>query len=70
MGSARTGKRNAWVCRTCTHRKLAGKRNASSKQIGIAKSKGEDVSTIARLSCQPGDELKTCETNLAALQKT
>ena len=47
---------------------LQAKRNASSKQIGIAKSKGEDVSAIMAEVASLGDELKTCETNLAALQ--
>jgi seryl-tRNA synthetase len=48
---------------------LQAKRNASSKQIGIAKSKGEDVSAIMAEVANLGDELKTCETNLAALQE-
>jgi seryl-tRNA synthetase len=48
---------------------LQAKRNASSKQIGIAKSKGEDVSAIMADVANLGDELKTCETNLAALQE-
>ncbi len=47
---------------------LQAKRNASSKQIGIAKSRGEDVSAIMTEVASLGDELKTCETNLAALQ--
>ncbi|MFO1380213.1 MAG: serine--tRNA ligase [Chitinivorax sp.] len=47
---------------------LQAKRNASSKQIGIAKSRGEDVSAIMAEVASLGDELKTCETNLAALQ--
>ncbi|MFO1386142.1 MAG: serine--tRNA ligase [Chitinivorax sp.] len=48
---------------------LQAKRNASSKQIGIAKSKGEDVSAIMAEVANLGDELKTCETNLATLQE-
>lgn len=47
---------------------LQAKRNASSKQIGIAKSKGEDVAAIMAEVANLGDELKTCETNLTALQ--
>jgi seryl-tRNA synthetase len=47
---------------------LQAKRNASSKQIGIAKSKGEDVSTIMAEIANLGDELKTAEDALSALQ--
>jgi seryl-tRNA synthetase len=47
---------------------LQAKRNASSKQIGIAKSKGEDVSTIMAEITNLGDELKTAEDALSALQ--
>ena len=49
---------------------LQAKRNASSKQIGIAKSKGEDVSAIMADVANLGDELKTCETNLARMKPT
>ncbi|NOT18155.1 MAG: serine--tRNA ligase [Sulfuriferula sp.] len=47
---------------------LQAKRNASSKQIGIAKSKGEDVSTIMAEIANLGDELKAAEDALSALQ--
>ena len=44
------------------------KRNQSSKQIGIAKSKGEDVSTIMAEVANLGDELKAAEEKLAVIQ--
>jgi seryl-tRNA synthetase len=47
---------------------LQAKRNASSRQIGIAKSKGEDASAIMAEIAHLGDELKAAETALAALQ--
>lgn len=47
---------------------LQAKRNASSKQIGIAKSRGEDTSAIMAEIAHLGDELKAAETALAALQ--
>ena len=47
---------------------LQAKRNATSKQIGIAKSKGEDTSAIMAEVAHLGDELKAAETALAALQ--
>ncbi|MEW9898607.1 serine--tRNA ligase [Chitinivorax sp. PXF-14] len=47
---------------------LQAKRNATSKQIGIAKSKGEDVSAIMAEVASLGDELKAAEVSLAALQ--
>lgn len=47
---------------------LQAKRNSLSKQIGIAKSKGEDVSAIMAEVANLGDELKACESSLAALQ--
>ena len=47
---------------------LQAKRNASSKQIGIAKSKGEDVSAIMAEVASLGDELKAAETRLAEIQ--
>jgi len=47
---------------------LQARRNATSKAIGIAKSKGEDTSAIMAEVANLGDELKACETNLAALQ--
>ena len=47
---------------------LQAKRNQSSKQIGIAKSKGEDVSTIMAEVASLGDELKAAEEKLAYIQ--
>ena len=47
---------------------LQAKRNASSKQIGMAKAKGEDVSAIMAEIATLGDELKAAETALEALQ--
>ncbi len=47
---------------------LQAKRNSSAKQIGIAKSKGEDVSAIMAEVANLGDELKASEEALAALQ--
>ncbi|HEY9101554.1 serine--tRNA ligase [Chitinimonas sp.] len=48
---------------------LQAERNAKSKQIGIAKSKGEDVAPIMASVANLGDELKAAEHNLAALQE-
>jgi seryl-tRNA synthetase len=47
---------------------LQAKRNAASKQIGIAKSKGEDVSAILAEVAGLGDELKTAEAQLNEIQ--
>ena len=47
---------------------LQARRNASSKQIGIAKSKGEDVSAIMAQVGTLGDELKAAEERLAVIQ--
>jgi seryl-tRNA synthetase len=47
---------------------LQAKRNATSKQIGIAKSKGEDVSAILAEVATLGDELKAAEEKLAVIQ--
>ena len=47
---------------------LQAKRNQSSKQIGIAKSKGEDVSVIMAEVTNLGDELKDAEEKLAYIQ--
>lgn len=47
---------------------LQAKRNATSKQIGQAKSKGEDVSTIMAEVANLGDELKAAELNLEGIQ--
>lgn len=47
---------------------LQAKRNAASKQIGIAKSKGEDVSAILAEVAGLGDELKAAEAQLNEIQ--
>jgi seryl-tRNA synthetase len=47
---------------------LQAKRNATSKQIGAAKAKGEDVSAIMAEVATLGDELKQLETRLAEIQ--
>lgn len=47
---------------------LQAKRNATSKQIGIAKSKGEDVAPILAEVAGLGDQLKADEERLAAIQ--
>ena len=47
---------------------LQAKRNQSSKQIGIAKSKGEDVSAVMAEVANLGDELKAAEEKLAYIQ--
>ena len=47
---------------------LQSKRNNASKQIGIAKSKGEDTSTIMGEIANLGDELKAYEGMLSVLQ--
>ncbi len=47
---------------------LQAKRNSSSKQIGAAKAKGEDVSTIMAEVANLGDELKALETQLEEIQ--
>lgn len=47
---------------------LQAKRNNTSKQIGIAKSKGEDVSTILAEVAGLGDQLKADEARLTELQ--
>ena len=46
---------------------LQAKRNATSKQIGFAKSKGEDVSVIMAEVANLGDELKQDEVRLAVV---
>jgi seryl-tRNA synthetase len=48
---------------------LQAKRNNASKQIGMAKAKGEDVSAIMAEVVGLGDQLKADETRLAELQK-
>ena len=47
---------------------LQAKRNQSSKQIGIAKSKGEDVSAVMAEVASLGEELKAAEEKLAYIQ--
>ena len=47
---------------------LQAKRNAVSKQIGLAKSKGEDVATIMAEVAGLGDQLKADEEHLLAIQ--
>ena len=47
---------------------LQAKRNATSKQIGIAKSRGEDTSAILAEVATLGDELKATEEKLAVIQ--
>lgn len=47
---------------------LQARRNASSKQIGMAKAKGEDVSVIMAEVANLGAELKAAESALEALQ--
>jgi seryl-tRNA synthetase len=47
---------------------LQGKRNALSKQIGILKGKGEDTSAVMAEVAGLGDELKSNEVALAAVQ--
>jgi seryl-tRNA synthetase len=47
---------------------LQAKRNATSKQIGIAKSKGEDVAVIMSEVAGLGEQLKADEERLAAIQ--
>ena len=47
---------------------LQAKRNATSKQIGIAKAKGEDVAAIMAEVATLGDELKAGETRLEEIQ--
>jgi seryl-tRNA synthetase len=48
---------------------LQAKRNNTSKQIGMAKAKGEDVSAIMAEVAGLGDQLKADETRLGELQK-
>ncbi len=47
---------------------LQAKRNTASKQIGIAKSKGEDASAILAEVAGLGDELKAAEAQLSEIQ--
>jgi len=48
---------------------LQAKRNATSKQIGVGKAKGEDVSAIMAEVTGLGDELKELEVQLEQIQK-
>lgn len=48
---------------------LQAKRNAASKSIGFAKSKGEDVSAIMAEVAGLGEQLKTGEVRLAEIQE-
>ena len=47
---------------------LQAKRNATSKQIGMAKAKGEDASAILAEVATLGDELKAAEEQLVVIQ--
>jgi len=47
---------------------LQAKRNNTSKQIGMAKAKGEDVSAIMAEVAGLGEQLKADETRLSELQ--
>jgi seryl-tRNA synthetase len=47
---------------------LQARRNATSKQIGIAKARGEDVAALMAQVASLGDELKAAEEKLAAIQ--
>ncbi len=47
---------------------LQAKRNATSRQIGIAKSRGEDVAAIMAEVATLGDELKAAEEQLTVIQ--
>jgi seryl-tRNA synthetase len=48
---------------------LQGKRNTLSKQVGMLKGKGEDASAVLAEVAGIGDELKSNETALAAIQE-
>lgn len=47
---------------------LQARRNNASKQIGIAKGKGEDASALLAEVAGAGDELKACEAELETVQ--
>jgi seryl-tRNA synthetase len=51
----------------CTQ-ELQAKRNATSKQVGMAKAKGEDASSIMAEVATLGDDLKAAEEKLAVIQ--
>ena len=59
------GERKAIQVRT---QELQSRRNSASKEIGIRKSKGEDVSAVMADVASIGDELKACERELDAVQ--
>ena len=59
------GERKSIQVRT---QELQAKRNATSKQIGAAKAKGEDVSSIMAEVAHLGDELKQLEAKLEEIQ--
>ncbi len=52
-----------------TMEELQAKRNSSSKQIGVLKSKGEDVGHIMAEVANLGSELKLAETEFATVQE-
>jgi seryl-tRNA synthetase len=60
---------NRKVLQTFTE-ELQARRNALSKQIGMMKGKGEDTAVVMAEVGGLGDQLKTNETSLAALQET
>lgn len=60
------GERKSIQTRT---QELQAKRNSASKQIGVAKSKGEDVTAIMNEVAGLGDELKQAELQLEAVQE-
>ncbi|MBI1175504.1 MAG: serine--tRNA ligase [Sideroxydans sp.] len=60
------GERKSIQVRT---QELQAKRNATSKQIGAAKARGEDVSAIMAEVANLGDELRQLETKLEQVQQ-
>ena len=48
---------------------LQSRRNSASKQIGMAKSRGEDTTAMMAEVSAAGDELKACETQLEVIQQ-
>src|SRR5258708_36632977 len=47
---------------------LQARRNSASKQIGIAKGRGEDASALMADVASAADELKACESELEVVQ--
>src|SRR5829696_7091335 len=47
---------------------LQARRNSASKQIGVAKSKGEDATALMADVADAADELKACERELETVQ--